>query len=169
MRLSRWIPFGTELAARRESLGRRYGRRVTQKDIAHRAGITEKQLSRIETAISGTDYDTVVRLAGALEYESLEECNRLFKLAGFAYQAEVAANLVAEGMPKYGDDDVEGMLRDYRSASLEVQSAVRVLLRAAVGHDFGHFPFPAEIGQLPSAEFGDDRRSDLRRKTVETR
>ena len=101
--LERWIAFGNEVVRRREWLTRQRGYKATQKAIAKAAGISEKHISRIETAVSGTEYTTVLALAKALEYTE-EERPAFFALAHMAYESEMPA--LPEGFPLRGVDRV---------------------------------------------------------------
>lgn len=62
----RWTAFGRWVEAQRTAEGERRGDKLTQEECARAAGMTQKQWSRIETGVSGTRYDTIPRIAQAV-------------------------------------------------------------------------------------------------------
>ena len=128
-RLKRWVAFGEEISERRQWLGKKHGRKITQKEIAQQIGITEKQLSRIETAISGTDYNTVQRLADALEYSEIER-PALFALAGMAYQSKEGTVMMEMAPEAHDGPDVLNL----RYLTPEDREGIRQIFRSLLRH-----------------------------------
>ncbi|MEV0908822.1 helix-turn-helix domain-containing protein [Streptomyces hokutonensis] len=96
---------------------RRTGRRLSQLELASRAGTTQRHLSFIESGRSVPGRDMVVRLAESLELP-LRERNELLLAAGFA--------------PVYAESSLEG--------------PVLAPVRTAIGHILrGHLPYPAVV------------------------
>jgi transcriptional regulator with XRE-family HTH domain len=71
------MEFGTQLRAWRSS------RRISQEDLAARAGVSARHLSFVETGKSNPSRELVVALAGALDIP-LRDRNALLAAAGFA-------------------------------------------------------------------------------------
>jgi transcriptional regulator with XRE-family HTH domain len=65
-----WPMFGKWIKERREDL------RLSQGEVAKRAGIDRQQVYRIEAGKSGTKRETVLAIAGALELDTSEALNR---------------------------------------------------------------------------------------------
>jgi transcriptional regulator with XRE-family HTH domain len=105
-RSPRWIALGQEIAARRSALGKRRGSPLTQQEIARKVGLSIKQLSRIETGKSGTDYDTLSNIADALEYSDAER-SALFRIAW----PQVASEMVQRQMVVREGDRLIGIGR----------------------------------------------------------
>lgn len=106
---------------------RRTGRRLSQLDLALRAGTTQRHLSFIESGRSVPGRAMVVRLAESLELP-LRERNELLLAAGFA--------------PVYPENALDG--------------PVLAPVRAAIDHILrGHLPYPALVvdraGELVAA------------------
>jgi transcriptional regulator with XRE-family HTH domain len=96
---------------------RRTSRRLSQLELALRAGTTQRHLSFIESGRSAPGRNMVVRLAESLELP-LRERNELLLAAGFA--------------PVYPESSLDG--------------PVLAPVRAALGHVLrGHLPYPALV------------------------
>lgn len=96
---SRWETFGKWLRAKRRALD------LTQEEAAQRAGLTRQQWNRLEAGESGTQWETIPRIATALGVSAQEA----YRQAGFVAPEMPGAVLIpSDGSPMHAVNK-EGM------------------------------------------------------------
>ena len=94
-RSARWVAFGRWFADQRIKLSRKYGRKVTQEEIAVKLNMHPRHISRIETGESGTELSRFPDIAKIFEVEESE----VYKAAGIgALELSPRAAFVLENL-----------------------------------------------------------------------